>query len=68
MGFDPKIIVTEIKDDHKLGIFNTGINTTKGHTSTNMLKEGVVHPLLLLIGSIKLATEFVCGQCKSFED
>lgn len=68
VGLDPATTVTELKDDHKLGQINAGINTTKGHTSTNMLKEGVVHPLLLLTSAIKLATEFVCGQCKSLED
>jgi len=58
-GLHPIAIVTELRNRHSNGDFNTGINVKRGGI-TDMLEENVVQPLLVSLSAIRLATETVC--------
>ena len=57
-GLKPVEIVTELRNKHKLGEKNAGINVKKGIIS-DMLIEKVIQPSLVTISALKLATEVV---------
>jgi len=55
-GLNPINIVTELRNKHKNGEKNTGINCKKG-TIVNMFDENVIQPSLVTISALKLAAE-----------
>jgi T-complex protein 1 subunit delta len=57
-GLKPVEIVTELRNKHKKGDKNAGINVKKGIIS-DMLVEKVIQPSLVTISALKLATEVV---------
>mmetsp|Transcript_70078 Transcript_70078/g.222130 ORF Transcript_70078/g.222130 Transcript_70078/m.222130 type:complete len:268 (+) Transcript_70078:214-1017(+) len=57
-GLNPIQIVTELRNMHANGEVNAGINVRRG-TTTNMLEENVVQPLLVTTSALTLATECV---------
>ena len=57
-GLKPVEIVTELRNKHKNGEKNAGINVKKGIIS-DMLNEKVIQPSLVTISALKLATEVV---------
>ena len=57
-GLKPVEIVTELRNKHKNGDKNAGINVKKGIIS-DMLVEKVIQPSLVTISALKLATEVV---------
>ena len=57
-GLKPVEIVTELRNRHKKGEKNAGINVKKGIIS-DMLNEKVIQPSLVTISALKLATEVV---------
>ena len=57
-GLKPVEIVTELRNKHKKGEKNAGINVKKG-TISDMLAEKVIQPSLVTISALKLATEVV---------
>ena len=57
-GLKPVEIVTELRNKHKKGEKNAGINVKKGIIS-DMINEKVIQPSLVTISALKLATEVV---------
>lgn len=62
-GLNPIATVTELRNKHRTGEVNAGINVRKG-TITNILDENVVQPLLVSTSALRLATECVCSILK----
>ena len=65
-GLNPINIVTELRNKHKSGEKNAGINCKKG-TIVNMFDENVIQPSLVTISALKLATE-VCRMILKIDD
>jgi len=57
-GLNPIKIVTELRNRHAQGEFNTGINVKKG-AITDIREENVLQPLLVTTSAFNLATECV---------
>ena len=57
-GLKPVEIVTDLRNKHKKGDKNAGINVKKGIIS-DMFNEKVIQPSLVTISAFKLATEVV---------
>mmetsp|Transcript_35038 Transcript_35038/g.89528 ORF Transcript_35038/g.89528 Transcript_35038/m.89528 type:complete len:532 (-) Transcript_35038:2861-4456(-) len=62
-GFEPIHIVSQLKKLHTMGEKTIGINIRKG-TVTDMIKENIISPLLVITSAMNLAIEFVIQLLK----